>query len=214
MPPPARLTRHAQERIGDRLSMAPDEVTAILDHDLAVLVGAKSGHLHRLFFSPAEEQCFVAVQDQENGDVVTVLPVDYHSSLAWEVSLEAQKRAESLLLGSNRSAARATEKEAPPPGPEPPNAATTGGESTGAGTFRIRCYVLTSGGQIRGRDLGSMPLARVGGDLSAVPKSDDVLAEIRRRVAEDLQPDEVLELVFVSRRDETVIIDDSRRWGQ
>ncbi len=194
--------------------MAPDEVTAILDHDLAVLVGAKSGHLHRLFFSPAEEQCFVAVQDQENGDVLTVLPLDYHSSLAWEVSLEAQERAESLLLGSKRSVARAAAKEAPPPGRELPDAAAAGGESGRSPTFRARCYVSTPDGQIRGRGLGAMPLARVRGDLSAVPRSDDVLAEIRQRVAENLEPDEALEVVFVNRGDEIVTIDDSRRWGQ
>lgn len=214
MPPPARLTRHARERIGDRLSTAPDEVAAILDHDLAVLLGADSGRLHRLFFSPSDEQCFVAIQDQENGDVVTILPLDYHSSLAWEVPLEAQERAELLLLGSKRSAAQAAEREEPPPDPEPPNATTTGGESAGSGTFRIRCYVLTPDGRIRGRGLGSMPLARVGGDLSVVPRSDDVLAEIRQRVEETLQQDEMLELVFVTRRDETVTIDDSRRWSR
>lgn len=193
--------------------MAPAEVTAILDHDLAVLVGAKSGHLHRLFFSPAEEQCFVAVQDQENGDVLTVLPLDYHSSKAWEVSLEAQERAESLLLGSNRSTARAAARDARPPGREPPDAAATGGESGSSPAFRIRCYVSTPDGQLRGRGLGAMPLARVGGDLSAVPRSDDVLAEIRRRVAENLESDEVLEVVYVSRRSEMVTIEDSRRWS-
>lgn len=209
MAPPARLTRHAQQRIGDRLSTDAADVAAILDHDLAVLVGTTSGHLHRLFFSPADEQCFVAIQDQENGDVVTILPLDYHSSLAWEVSLETQERAESLLLGSKRSAAQAKS----PSGPELPHATTTGGGSGRSQTFRIGCYVFASDGRLRGRSLGSMPLARVGGDLSAVPKSDDVLAEIRRRVAESLQPDEVLEVVFVRRRDETVTIDDSRRWS-
>lgn len=65
MPPSAHLTRHARERIGDRLSMDDGDVVAILDHDLAVLVGTRAGRLHRLFFGPTGEQCFVAIQDQE-----------------------------------------------------------------------------------------------------------------------------------------------------
>lgn len=213
MAPPARLSRHALQRVGDRLSATPDDVTAILDHDLAVLLGTDSGRLHRLFYSPADDQCFVAIQDEENGDVVTVLPLDYHSSLAWEVSLEAQEEAERLLLGSTRSATRVAEAGEPPSGPGLPNA-TTGGVASRSGVFRVGCYVLTSEGQPRARGLGSMSLARVGGDLSSVSKSDDVLAEIRQRVAERLRKGEALDVVFVKRRDETVIIDDSRRWNR
>lgn len=212
MAPPARFTHHAQERVVDRLSIDVADVAAILDHDLALLVGAKSGHSHRLFFSPPDEQCFVAIQDQQNGDVVTVLPLDYHSSLGWEVSIKAQKEAERLLLGSMRSATRAAETGEPSSAPGLPNAAA-GGASGSSGVFRIGCYVLTPEGQPRARGLGSMPLARVGGDLSRVPKSDDVLAEIRQRVAERLRKGEALDVVFVKRRDETVVIDDSRRWS-
>lgn len=195
MAPPARLTRHAQERIGDRLSMAPDEVAAILDHDFAVPLGADSGRLHRLFFSPADKQCFVAVQDQENGDVVTILPLDYHRSLAWEVSPEAQDEAQSLL-----GVKSPTEPSGPSLGSDLSDVVTSAGGPESPRVFRIGCYVLTSDGQIRGRSLGSMPLARVGGDLSRVQESGDVLAEIRQRVAENLQPDEVLRSVFVRRR--------------
>lgn len=212
MAPPARFTRHAQERIVDRVSMGVADVAAILDHDLALLVGAKSGHSHRLFFSPADEQCFVAIQDQENGDVVTVLPLDYHSSLGWEVSIEAQEEAELLLLGSKRSATPVTENEAPP-GPEPSDATMIGDESACAGVFRIRCYVRTSEGQVCGRSLGSMPLASVGGDISNVAKSNEALAEIRARVAKSLQPGDALESAYVSRGRETVTIDDSTRWN-
>lgn len=186
MAPPARFTDHARDRIDDRLSTELHDVAATLDHDLAVLVGADSGRLHRLFFSPADEQCFVAVQDEGNGDVVTVLPLDYHSSLGWEISIEAQQQAELLLLGSKRSAT--------------PVATRIGDEWGNATTFRIRCYVRTSEGQVRGRGLGSMPLACVGGDLSSVEKSSEALAEISARLAECLQPGEALESVYVSRR--------------
>lgn len=210
MPPSAHLTRHARERIGDRLSMDDGDVVAILDYDLAVLVGTRAGRLHRLFFSPADKQCFVAIQDQENGDVVTTLPLDYQPSKAWEVSPEAQEEAEGLLLGVKRSAMQAAE----PQDSEVSNVATTARELDGPRVFRVGCYVLTSDGQIRGRSVGSMHLARVGDDLSRVSEADDVPAEIRQRVAETLQPDEVLKSVFVRRRrGETLTIEDSRRWG-
>lgn len=199
MAPPARFTDHALDRIDDRLSTELHDVAAILDHDLAVLLGADSGRLHRLFFSPADEQCFVAVQDQGNGDVVTVLPLDYHSSLGWEISIEAQQQAEVLLLGSKRSATPVAAREASPRA-ESPTAAAAGGCSASADTFRIRCYIRTSEGRVRGRSLGSMPLASVGGDLSGVEKSSKALAEITARLTERLEPGDALESVYVGRR--------------
>lgn len=211
MAPPARFTHHAQERIVDRLSMDVADVAAILDHDLALLVGAKSGHSHRLFFSPPDEQCFVAIQDQENGDVVTVLPLDYHSSLGWEVSIEAQEEAELLLLGSTRSATPVAGGGASPR-TERPTATAASGEPPSTGTFRIRCYIRTPEGRVRGRSLGSMPLACVGGDLSGVEKSSEALAEITARLAERLEPGDALESVYVGpRRGALLTFPDSTR---
>ena len=42
--------------------------------------------------------CFVLVQDEKNGEVITVLPIDYHERVAWKVSIDAQHWAKNLVL--------------------------------------------------------------------------------------------------------------------
>jgi hypothetical protein len=80
------------------LSLSPGEVADLLDWDLAVNIGVESGscRVHRLFFSAPDGMCFVAIQDDENGAVVTVLPVDFHENTSWQVSEAAQEAARTL----------------------------------------------------------------------------------------------------------------------
>lgn len=53
-------------------------------------MGSKPGFNrdHLLFYSAPDDDFFVAIQDRLTGTVVTVLPLDYHSNLAWDVSPE------------------------------------------------------------------------------------------------------------------------------
>ena len=132
------FTRHASARVLDRLSLSPAEVAALLDYDLAIPVGGRT--VHRLFFSPPDKQCFVAVQDVENAAVLTVLPLDIHESCAWPVSAAAQEEAKERLR--NRSALSAEDELAS--GSDLPS------------VFRVCCYFKDGQGTFRPAHLGSI----------------------------------------------------------
>lgn len=93
----ARFTGHASSRILDRLSLTRKEIKTLLDADLCILIGRESStnRVHKLFFSMPDSSCFVAVQDDQNGEVVTILPFDYHGK--WEISLESLEQAQALV---------------------------------------------------------------------------------------------------------------------
>ncbi len=103
--PSTFLSAHAYERVsreGDekrRLNMSEQEVLRILDNDLAVPVGRdpKDKHrVHRLFYSVADDACFVALQDERNGEVVTILPIAGHNRFV--LSTDALVMAKRLIL--------------------------------------------------------------------------------------------------------------------
>ena len=80
MRPKTVITLHALERVHERLHLTAEEIIGILDNGITTSIGYEHGStrvLHRLFYSPVDEQCFVAVQDQKNGEVVTILPPDF-----------------------------------------------------------------------------------------------------------------------------------------
>ena len=174
--PPTSFTRHAWVRVRNRLSLTPSEVAAILDYDLASPVGEESGRTHKLFFSSPDDMCFVAVQDEMAGAVVTVLPLDYHSS--WTVSQQAQDQARKLLVE----------------GPSPWRSSPVAGEPT---VFRIACYFLGRDHKHRVANLGSIPRSKVAGSLANVLESDGVLTEIEARVEKAGRSGEELVMVFV-----------------
>ena len=71
--PPARILPHAIRRIQERISLTAEEIKGILDTDRAVSVGREDGRVHRIFFSKPDKHYFEAVQDEKNGDVITIL---------------------------------------------------------------------------------------------------------------------------------------------
>ena len=174
--PPTSFTRHAWVRVRNRLSLTPIEVAAILNYDLAIPIGEESGRTHKLFFSPPDDMCFVAVQDEMAGAIVTVLPLDYHSS--WTVSQQAQDQARKLLFE----------------GPSPWRSSPVVGKPT---VFRVGCYFLCPDHKHRVANLGSMPLAKIAGSLANVLESDDILTEIEARVEKARRSGEELTMVFV-----------------
>lgn len=95
----AVLTFHAHEKIEERLLMSAETLCDILDAEITVTTGtvAKSNRYHKLFYSPLNKMCFVAVQDCKTGHVVTVLPIDYHQNVAWSISHDAQIMARDIM---------------------------------------------------------------------------------------------------------------------
>ena len=80
-----KLTEHASVRLSERTSLSPQELCAILDSDAFVFLGKAVGEgntkISKLFFSKSDDKFFVAIQDLENGDVITVLTIKYWQNL-------------------------------------------------------------------------------------------------------------------------------------
>lgn len=95
----AVLTHHAHEKIEERLLMSAETVCELLDADIVVNTGGEisSNRYHKIFYSPLNKMCFVAVQDCKTGHIVTVLPIDYHQNTAWVISYDAQLMAKEIM---------------------------------------------------------------------------------------------------------------------
>ena len=73
------LTLHAFDRVAERLHLTDDEVREIIDQEKTILLGFETltRKIHLLFYSVADAECFVAVQDERTKEVITVLPFDF-----------------------------------------------------------------------------------------------------------------------------------------
>ena len=100
------FTHHAYERIAERVRISTEQLARLIDNDLTVPLGMEPGttRIDRLFYSHVDGHCFVLVQDERTGSVITVLPVDYHDRIAWKVSFAAQQMARSLVYAQKRTA--------------------------------------------------------------------------------------------------------------
>lgn len=83
------FTTHAFQRVDERLHMSPKEIARLLDSGQYTPVGfaLRSSKKHLLFYSPEDNECFVAVRDEKNLEVVTILP--YHYDCHCRISPEA-----------------------------------------------------------------------------------------------------------------------------
>jgi len=81
---------HAAKRIFQRTSIDSLELMKLLDNGAYVNVGQSSGSYrrHLLFFSPKDKFYYVAIQDERNGKIITILPPAYHKNLAWKITPE------------------------------------------------------------------------------------------------------------------------------
>jgi len=101
--PPACPTDHSSVRTFERLKISEADLFSILDRGLTVDMGVEPGtsREHRLFYSLKDREFFVAVQCHRTGEVVTVLPLDYHSGLAWVVPDPFLIQAMELAMGED-----------------------------------------------------------------------------------------------------------------
>jgi len=166
----AAFTRHAWQRVLGRLSLTPLEVAQVLDWDLCVDVGVETGkhRVHRLFYSAPDDICFVAVQDQRNGAVITILPLDYHETLAWPVSDMAQMQAQTFITGAAPSMTRST----------------AAGSSGTTSQFRVGAYFRTATGELKAANLGSWPGSPYEHRIESLLEDDLFFATIRSRLAD------------------------------
>jgi len=86
----ARLTKHATQRLAERTTLTHDELFGLIHNQLCVIVGIEpfTNRLHKLIYSESDKTHFVAIQDMATGEVITILPLNYHENLAWKISEE------------------------------------------------------------------------------------------------------------------------------
>jgi len=91
----AILTKHGRLRLNERTTLTEQAFTTILDTYRTSSAGyePKTFRWHRLFYSRPDDKHFVAIQDISNGEVITILPLDYHENLAWKISKKKLRQA-------------------------------------------------------------------------------------------------------------------------
>jgi hypothetical protein len=110
--PIVNFTQHAFIRAEERITLGIKDILQIIKWEKFVSIGMEknTNREHRLFYSNPDSQCFVLIQDIKTNTVITILPLDYHESISWAVSLEFQKEAKELILGKTVSKSLAQEK--------------------------------------------------------------------------------------------------------
>jgi len=186
---PSISTAHAFDRVRQRLSLSHAEVAAILDNDQAVLVSVDgfSNRLRRAFYSVPDKEFFVAVQDANNGAVITVLTLEYHANLRWPIREKHLGEAARLV------------------GHAPPDLRRMVGVSPKMPrtVIRVSCTVPGSGGDFRLRNLGSWPAASAPEDRELLSQDSDFMEAIHARLqAKGIAGDERITLHLRLGKDE------------
>lgn len=91
-----KFTYHASKRLFQRCSLDRREVLSLLK-SRSYPLGNDKHRLHKLFYSQPDDECFIAVQDENTDEIITILPVDYHSK--WKVDLSILEKVKNDLLG-------------------------------------------------------------------------------------------------------------------
>lgn len=78
--PVSQLTQHAEQRLAERFQITSSEFLGLLNSHQGKRIGISSRtHLmHRLLWSPADNELLVAIQDAVDGSVLTVLTLEMY----------------------------------------------------------------------------------------------------------------------------------------
>ena len=93
------FSRHAFGRLTQRTHLSCEDVAWTLDQQLYANSGRIPGfdREHLVFWSAADQTCFVAIRDCRTGTVVTILPLEYHARIAWRISEADCEKARHLI---------------------------------------------------------------------------------------------------------------------
>ena len=72
--------------------MSEEDFKQIYKEEKILPIGEEesSNKIHELFYSHFVDQCFISIRDQNNSEIITVLPVDYHGNCAWKIDQNTQ----------------------------------------------------------------------------------------------------------------------------
>ena len=95
---PAKLTFHAAQRLNQRCTLRPNQFKTMLDRGATVQLSQQRGGrlVHRLFYSIQDAAWFVAVQDDNDGDILTTLPLAYFENFHGHVTALNRRKARKL----------------------------------------------------------------------------------------------------------------------
>jgi hypothetical protein len=189
----AHFSRHAFERINQRTTLSCEEIAEILDRGLFVNAGRKPGfnRAHLVFYSYRDECCFVAIQDSLSGTVVTILPLDYHKNLAWEIETADCDKAKNMYVHAPAIEKRQTTSE-----PK---------------IFMIRGHYLDHSGTQKTKVLVKTPCAPYGNNLKEFIRDKCIFENITQlAIAKDIDPDSMFSVSIRLGNDGAPIVIDLR----
>jgi hypothetical protein len=111
--PKARLTAHASQRLAARSMLDEQTLIGMFNLQLGRKIGVtkcRSHLLHRLYWSPADQAHFVAIQDVMNGSILTILSMPLYDGFYPDQATERarQKVLNRAVLAGYASAAHWT----------------------------------------------------------------------------------------------------------
>lgn len=122
----ASLTNHAKQRLGERCSLSEAEIRQFLDAGAGIPIHLQKGgrYVHRLIYSPKDEDWFMVVQDGGDGGVLTVMPLSFLEGRT-EVTAAQKRQARSRAITAHRSIEQTppgsdARKTKPPPDSQQP----------------------------------------------------------------------------------------------
>ena len=93
------LSNHAIERLIERTGITVKEFKRIYEENKVLPIGMERGssRIHELFYSRPMSQSFVAIRDERNLEIITILPIDYHRTCAWAIDYSALAKAKEIF---------------------------------------------------------------------------------------------------------------------
>jgi len=108
------LSTHARYRIEHRTRLTNAQIISLLERKKYIDIGTEacSNRVHLLFYSKVDDAYFIAVRDRIYGTVSTLLPLEFHATLAWPVKQEDLESAKAIA--EDEVPQLTVEKEPPP----------------------------------------------------------------------------------------------------
>jgi hypothetical protein len=95
-----KFSKHAFKRLAQRTKLSVETIVDILEHkiyiNLGLMPGFNKGYL--FFYSSADEDYFVAIQDLLNGTVLTILPEDFHINSEKRITDNDRQKVKKMYL--------------------------------------------------------------------------------------------------------------------
>jgi hypothetical protein len=88
------FSAYARNRLDELMLASIEYITELLDNEISIPFGQEKGtsRVHHLIYSNLDHTCFVAVRDSENGEIITVLPLQFLNKWMLDPGLISQIR--------------------------------------------------------------------------------------------------------------------------